>query len=78
MSGKPARSRWAAIRISFIHSPKKPVRASVECNLQFCGLIVMKNPLRPESAPVIEILNEANIRTVMVTGEHIRVGLGDR
>ena len=38
----------------------------------------MKNPLRPESAPVIEILNEANIRTVMVTGEHIRVGLGDR
>ena len=42
---------------------------SVENNLEFCGLIVMKNALRPESAPVIATLNEANIRTVMVTGE---------
>ena len=29
----------------------------------------MENPLRPESAPVIEMLNEADIRTLMVTGE---------
>lgn len=48
---------------------KIPISNSVECNLEFCGLIVMENPLRPESAPVIEMLNEADIRTLMVTGE---------
>ena len=30
----------------------------------------MENALRPESAPVIETLNRASIRTVMVTGEN--------
>lgn len=43
-------------------------RDEVECELDFCGLIVFENRLKPETTPVLETLNLAAIRTVMVTG----------
>lgn len=41
----------------------------MEKNLNFVGLIVMENKLKPETTPVIKELREANIRCIMVTGE---------
>ncbi|NXB99206.1 AT132 ATPase, partial [Orthonyx spaldingii] len=46
-------------------------RDSVESGLNFLGLLVMKNVLKPESAPVIHLLRNANIRPVMVTGDNM-------
>ncbi|NXN14199.1 AT132 ATPase, partial [Indicator maculatus] len=46
-------------------------RDSVEVNLTFLGFLVMKNVLKPESAPVIHLLRKANIRPVMVTGDNM-------
>ncbi|XP_063273631.1 polyamine-transporting ATPase 13A2 isoform X3 [Prinia subflava] len=46
-------------------------RDSVESGLSFLGLLVMKNVLKPESAPVIQLLRSANIRPVMVTGDNM-------
>lgn len=46
-----------------------PPRESVESDLTFLGFLVMKNVLKPESAPVIRLLRNANIRPVMVTGD---------
>lgn len=43
-------------------------RTNVEADLQFLGLLVMKNQVKPESAGVISILKRALIRPVMVTG----------
>lgn len=43
-------------------------RVDVEADLQFLGLLVMKNQVKPESAGVISILRQALIRPVMVTG----------
>lgn len=43
-------------------------RVDVEADLQFLGLLVMKNQVKPESAGVINILRQALIRPVMVTG----------
>jgi cation-transporting ATPase 13A2 len=40
----------------------------VECDLIFLGLLVMQNTLKPETTPVIRLLHNANIRTVMITG----------
>lgn len=34
------------------------------------GLIIMQNKLKQETPAVLEDLHKANIRTVMVTGEH--------
>lgn len=36
--------------------------------MDFLGLIIMQNKLKPESPGVLEVLRQANIRTVMVTG----------
>ena len=41
----------------------------MECDLTFVGLLVMQNKLKPETTPIITTLQEADIRTVMVTGE---------
>ncbi|XP_056364277.1 polyamine-transporting ATPase 13A2 [Oenanthe melanoleuca] len=50
-------------------------RDSVESGLSFLGLLVMKNVLKPESAPVIQLLRSANIRPVMVTGDNMLTAL---
>ncbi|OCT73393.1 hypothetical protein XELAEV_18036370mg [Xenopus laevis] len=46
-------------------------RESVEQDLSFLGFLIMKNVLKPETAPVIHELRRANIRTVMVTGDNM-------
>ncbi|KAM4703534.1 LOW QUALITY PROTEIN: polyamine-transporting ATPase 13A2 [Rhinophrynus dorsalis] len=46
-------------------------RESAERDLTFSGLLVMKNVLKPETAPVIYELRKANIRTAMVTGDNM-------
>uniref|UniRef100_A0A803VX10 ATPase cation transporting 13A2 n=1 Tax=Ficedula albicollis TaxID=59894 RepID=A0A803VX10_FICAL len=50
-------------------------RDSVESGLTFLGFLVMKNVLKPESAPVIQLLRSANIRPVMVTGDNMLTAL---
>ncbi|XP_033763289.1 probable cation-transporting ATPase 13A3 [Pecten maximus] len=50
-------------------------REQVEKNLTFLGLLVMENRLKPETTPVIQDLKEANIRTVMVTGDNMLTAL---
>lgn len=44
------------------------VREEVESDLTFLGLLIMENRLKRETKPVLEELNAACIRSVMVTG----------
>ncbi|XP_029911888.1 polyamine-transporting ATPase 13A2 isoform X2 [Myripristis murdjan] len=46
-------------------------RGAIERDMQFLGLLVMKNLVKPESAGVINTLRLAQLRTVMVTGDNI-------
>lgn len=50
-------------------------REQVECKLTFLGLVVLENQLKVETAPVIAALNDANIRTIMVTGDNMLTAL---
>ncbi|PNW86612.1 hypothetical protein CHLRE_02g093700v5 [Chlamydomonas reinhardtii] len=52
-------------------------QAETEANvgLRLVGLAVMANPLRPDTADVISRLQHASIRTVMVTGDHLRTAV---
>ncbi|CAP24367.1 Protein CBG03474 [Caenorhabditis briggsae] len=53
----------------------KVKRDSVECDLEMLGLVVMENRVKPVTLGVINQLNRANIRTVMVTGDNLLTGL---
>lgn len=53
------------------HHVQRIKRDQVECDLNFLGLIVLQNMLKPETTPVIHKLKGANIRIVMVTGDNI-------
>ncbi|XP_064537543.1 polyamine-transporting ATPase 13A3 isoform X1 [Drosophila montana] len=46
-------------------------REEVEHNLEFLGFVILENRLKPDTTAVINSLNMANIRTVMITGDNI-------
>uniref|UniRef100_A0A8D0BJU2 ATPase cation transporting 13A2 n=1 Tax=Salvator merianae TaxID=96440 RepID=A0A8D0BJU2_SALMN len=50
-------------------------RDAVEREMVFLGFLVMKNVLKPETAPVIRLLHNAKIQTVMVTGDNMLTAL---
>lgn len=52
-------------------SSQKITRDEVECDLNFLGLLIMQNKLKPPTKGVIEQLNKANIRTIMATGDNV-------
>ncbi|KAM4771099.1 putative cation-transporting ATPase 13A4 [Rhinophrynus dorsalis] len=47
-------------------------REEVESGLTFLGLLIMENKLKPETKPVLQELQAANIRTVMITGDNLQ------
>ncbi|XP_063297780.1 probable cation-transporting ATPase 13A4 [Pelobates fuscus] len=47
-------------------------REELESELVFIGLLIMENRLKPETKSVLEELNAANIRSVMVTGDNLQ------
>jgi cation-transporting ATPase 13A2 len=61
-----ARKEMASIPLK----DKNELRAEVEKDLTFIGMILLENKLKVESEPTLQILREAGIRCVMVTGDH--------
>eukprot|EP00775_Hariotina_reticulata_P010483 gene10483-10642_t len=43
--------------------------------LELLGLAVLANPLRPDTAGAIDALQKAQVRTAMVTGDHVRTAI---
>ncbi|KAG1672905.1 putative cation-transporting ATPase 13A3 [Nymphon striatum] len=53
------------------HQVQRIKREAVESELTFLGLLLMQNSLKLETKSVIHILHEANLRTVMITGDNM-------
>jgi len=52
---------------NFVQIPKLR-REEVECDLTFAGLVILENRLKDQTTPVIEELQGANMKIIMVTG----------
>ncbi|XP_017853574.1 probable cation-transporting ATPase 13A3 isoform X2 [Drosophila busckii] len=50
-------------------------REDVEHNLEFLGFVILENRLKPDTTTVINSLNIANVRPIMVTGDNILTAL---
>lgn len=50
-------------------------RDSVECELNFLGLLIMENKLKPQTIGVINELQRCNIKTIMATGDNVLTGI---
>ena len=46
-------------------------REEAECDLDFLGLLIMENKLKPESNGVLENLKDCDVRAVMATGDNV-------
>ncbi|XP_028284295.1 probable cation-transporting ATPase 13A3 isoform X2 [Parambassis ranga] len=53
------------------HKVQSLSRDLIETNMEFLGLIIMQNKIKQETAGVLRELREANIRTLMVTGDNM-------
>ena len=54
---------------------KKSKREHIEQDLEFLGLIIMENKLKAETFQAISNLKNANIRTIMCTGDNMLTAL---
>ena len=50
---------------------QKVERDGFEFDLTFMGFIIMENKLKPITTSIIDILQEAHVRTIMVTGDNV-------
>jgi cation-transporting ATPase 13A3/4/5 len=50
---------------------QKVQRDDIEKDVHFLGFLIMQNKLKPVTTSVINTLNEANIRTIMATGDNV-------
>ena len=50
---------------------QKMKRDQAEKDLSFLGFLIMQNTLKSQTTPVIQELLEADIRTVMITGDNL-------
>lgn len=74
---------FRVIAVAFKNLPKsfkwreaqKVKRNQIECDLEFLGLLIMQNPLKDETEPVIQDLHRAHIPTVMITGDNIMTAI---
>ncbi|GFN76982.1 cation-transporting ATPase, partial [Plakobranchus ocellatus] len=57
------------------HQVQRISRDKVEKDLTFLGLLVLQNQLKPQTAPVIRTLKNANIRSVMITGDMLQTAV---
>ncbi|XP_036938815.1 probable cation-transporting ATPase 13A3 isoform X1 [Acanthopagrus latus] len=53
------------------HKVQSLSRDLIETNMDFLGLIIMQNKIKEETAGVLQELQQANIRTLMVTGDNM-------
>ncbi|XP_030015229.1 probable cation-transporting ATPase 13A3 [Sphaeramia orbicularis] len=53
------------------HKVQTLSRDLIENNMEFLGLIIMQNKIKQETAGVLRDLHQANIRTLMVTGDNM-------
>eukprot|EP00928_Gymnodinium_smaydae_P022642 TRINITY_DN18954_c0_g1_i3.p1 TRINITY_DN18954_c0_g1~~TRINITY_DN18954_c0_g1_i3.p1 ORF type:complete len:1034 (+),score=247.42 TRINITY_DN18954_c0_g1_i3:655-3756(+) len=47
-----------------------PAREALERDLEFCGLLVLRNAIKPHSAQVVRSLRRSYYRVMMITGDH--------
>jgi predicted P-type ATPase len=50
-------------------------RSHLESDLKFLGVILFQNPLKEESFPTMNILRNANIKSVIITGDNPRTAI---
>ncbi|VDL30878.1 unnamed protein product [Hymenolepis diminuta] len=50
-------------------------REELECNLRFLGLVILDNPLKPETGPTVRELLDADFRVIMATGDNLLTGV---
>ncbi|KAE8603791.1 hypothetical protein XENTR_v10014467 [Xenopus tropicalis] len=51
------------------------LREEVECSLIFLGLLILENRLKTETIPALNELNNALIKTVMITGDNLQTAI---
>ncbi|XP_060054480.1 probable cation-transporting ATPase 13A5 isoform X2 [Erinaceus europaeus] len=66
---------YKTLKMGMLSEVKNLAREKVESELTFLGLLIMENRLKKETKPVLKELEEARIRTVMITGDNLQTAI---
>ncbi|XP_063298850.1 probable cation-transporting ATPase 13A5 [Pelobates fuscus] len=66
---------YRSLEIGLLPQLEQLGREAVESELTFLGFLIMENRLKPETNAVLKELIDANIRTVMVTGDNLQTAM---
>ncbi|XP_018321676.1 probable cation-transporting ATPase 13A3 isoform X2 [Agrilus planipennis] len=58
-----------------LNDPSELNREDVETNLDFIGFVIFENRLKSETKEIIEVLKDADFKTIMITGDNILTAL---
>ncbi|KAJ3237407.1 hypothetical protein HDU81_009505 [Chytriomyces hyalinus] len=77
LSGKyqAKEARGGAVLINTAEDLATLTRDRVERDMKFLGFILLQNPLKSESAATVSMLTEANIKSVIITGDNVMTGI---
>ncbi|TPX78470.1 hypothetical protein CcCBS67573_g00203 [Chytriomyces confervae] len=67
--------RSGAVLINTAEDLAALTRDRVERDMKFLGFILLQNPLKSESAATVSMLTEANIKSVIITGDNVMTGI---
>ncbi|XP_014250253.1 probable cation-transporting ATPase 13A3 isoform X2 [Cimex lectularius] len=63
---------WRKLETVSYHKLDRLRREDVERDLNLVGLIILENRVKPETIPTIEVLKQAKIKIIMITGDNIQ------
>lgn len=66
---------YRSIEPGLLNELKSSSIEDFENNLQFLGLVILQNKLKPQTLNTIQVLHEAGIKTVMATGDAVLTGI---
>ncbi|KAG5864745.1 hypothetical protein JTB14_000355 [Gonioctena quinquepunctata] len=58
-----------------VRDTEKMHRGTVECDLDFLGLVVLENKLKAQTTDIMKILKDASLKVAMITGDNIQTGI---
>ena len=50
--------------------PSKVLREEVECELKFCGFLICRCPMKPDSCKHVRMLQQSSHQVIMITGDN--------
>ncbi|KAJ3072310.1 hypothetical protein HDU98_003819 [Podochytrium sp. JEL0797] len=73
--GSVGKAKVSGVVVSSAEDLAAITRDQVERDMKFLGFVLLKNPLKGESGATVQMLTEAGVKSVIITGDNVMTGI---